>query len=38
MKKSRFTETQIVTTLKRYENCQPVADLVPELGITTVSL
>lgn len=34
MKKSRFTETQIVDALKRHENGQAVADLARELGIT----
>lgn len=34
MKKSRFTETQIVDVLKRHENGQAVADLARELGIT----
>jgi putative transposase len=34
MKKSRFTETQIVDALKRHENGQSVADLARELGIT----
>ena len=34
MKKSRFTETQIVDALKRHENGLSVADLARELGIT----
>ena len=34
MKKSRFTETQIVDALKRHENGQSIADLARELGIT----
>jgi putative transposase len=34
MKKSRFTEIQIVDALKRHENGLSVADLARELGIT----
>lgn len=34
MKKSKFSETQIVNALKEYEAGKPVADLCRELGIT----
>lgn len=33
MKKSRFTETQIITSLKEYEAGKSVADLCRELGV-----
>jgi len=33
MKKSRFTETQIIGSIKEYEAGKPVADLCRELGI-----
>ncbi len=33
MKKSRFSETQIVGAIKEYEAGKPVADLCRELGI-----
>ncbi len=38
MKKSRFTETQIVDALKRHENGRSVTDLARELGITPATL
>ena len=34
MKKSRFTETQIVNFLRKYENGAKVVDLCRELGIS----
>lgn len=38
MKKSRFTEAQIVDALKRHEGGQSVADLARELGVTPATL
>lgn len=37
MKKSRFTETQIVKAIKEHENGRKAEDLCRELGISTVS-
>jgi putative transposase len=37
MKKSRFTETQIVEALNRHENGQSVADIARNLGVTAAT-
>jgi hypothetical protein len=37
MKKSRFTETQIVKAIKEHENGRKAEDLCRELGISTVT-
>jgi putative transposase len=37
MKKSRFTDSQIVDVLKRAESRVPVPDLCRELGISTAT-
>jgi putative transposase len=37
MKKTRFTETQIVKAIKEHENGRDVKDLCRELGITTAA-
>lgn len=37
MKKSRFTETQIVKAIKEQENGRKAEDLCRELGISTVT-
>ncbi|MFN5170976.1 MAG: transposase, partial [Cyclobacteriaceae bacterium] len=38
MKKSRFTETQIVSILKQYDGGSAAADLCREHGISTATL
>lgn len=38
MKKSRFTETQIVSILKQYDGGTPAADLCREHGISAATL
>ncbi|MBL0745490.1 transposase, partial [Chryseolinea lacunae] len=38
MKKSRFTETQIVSILKQYDGGTSAADLCREHGISTATL
>jgi putative transposase len=38
MKKSRFTETQIVSILKQYDGGTPAADLCREHAISTATL
>jgi putative transposase len=37
MKKTRFTETQIVKAIKEHENGRKAEDICRELGITTAS-
>jgi putative transposase len=37
MKKSKFTETQIVKSIQDYEEGRKAEDLCQELGITTAS-
>ena len=37
MKRSRFTETQIVKAIQEHENGRDAKDICRELGITTVS-
>ena len=37
MKKSRFTETQIVTAIQEHENGRDAKELCRELGITTAA-
>tara|TARA_Y100001949_G_scaffold161632_1_gene154044 strand:- start:73 stop:195 length:123 start_codon:yes stop_codon:yes gene_type:complete len=35
MKKSKFTDSQIIAILKQYENGVPVAELAREHGVST---
>jgi putative transposase len=35
MKKTKFTETQIVKAIKEHENCRDAKEICRELGITT---
>jgi len=37
MKKTRFTETQIVSAIKEHENGRTVVDICRDLGITTTA-
>jgi putative transposase len=37
MKKSRFTETQIVKAIKAYESGRKAEDICRELGVSTVT-